>query len=64
VQWGGEEIVEAEGEGGGPETDEYCFEKGVEELCGGAPEAYWPAKVFKLCLGCQYDVLLEGKGQT
>lgn len=36
---GGEEVVEAEGEGGRPGADEECLGEGVEEFGGGAPEA-------------------------
>jgi hypothetical protein len=45
---GGEEVVEAEGEGGGPGTDEDDLEKGVRQLAGGAPETERTPEVFQL----------------
>lgn len=45
---GGEEIVEAQGEGGGPCADGEDFRQSVGEFCRSAPESEWPTKIFKL----------------
>jgi hypothetical protein len=43
---GGEEIVEGEGESGGPGAYEKDFGKSVSKFAGGAPKAERSAKVF------------------
>lgn len=45
---GGEEVVEAQGEGSGPGADGEDFRQGVSEFSGSTPQSKWTTEVFKL----------------